>query len=1512
MPSSGNHCDVFDHSLGNRRSFSLRFHPLIEEWFSKSIGTPTSVQTQAWPLIAGGEHVLVSAPTGSGKTFAAFLWAINQLVSGTWLPGHTSVVYVSPLKALNNDIQRNLLGPLDELHHVFESRAVLYPDIQVLTRSGDTPPSLRRAMVRRPPEILITTPESLNLILSSPASRSMLKGVRTVILDEIHGVVGNKRGVHLITAVDRLVSLAGEFQRIALSATVRPLETVAEFIGGYRIEKPGRFSPRPVKIIRSLEGKSYDIRVRCPAETPDYREKDSFWIPYVRELKRIVQRNRSTLIFANSRRLCEKLIHLINLDEERPIAYAHHGSLSREIRAEVERKLKEGDLRAIVATNSLELGIDIGALDEVVLVQSPPSLSSAVQRIGRAGHQVGQVSRGTIYPTDPRDFGEAAVLADGVVNHSIESTVPILCPLDVLAQVIVSMVGVETWDLDRLFDQVRTSYPYRFLAREQFDLVIRMLEGRYANTRIQELRPAVSVDHLDNTVTGKRGALQAVYFSGGTIPDRGYFHLRHLQSNAAIGDLDEEFVWEASLGQVFTLGTQNWRIERITHNDVFVSPSTSTATAPPFWKAEENLRDFHFSERIALFMENMNERLNDPDLEEFLTGRYFMDAAAASRLVTFLRDQSTATRCPLPHRHHLLVEHVKTGPAGYPGSQVVLHTLWGGRVNRPFSMALEAAWEARFGQEIETYVSNDCIMLQLPHEVSTEEILSLVTGNNLHGLLKKKLERSGFFGARFRECAGRALLLPRRKVSERMPLWLSRLRSQRLLGVVMGFEDFPILLETWRTCLKDEFDMESLLLVLTEREQGIISSREARTAYPSPMARSLSWGQVNQYMYMDDRMKSGRTSVLRSDLLQEVVFTPGLRPSVPAEGVENFVLKMKRLAPGYSPETSGDLLDYVKERVLVPASEWAQLLSMAKSDHGIQEEAFLSSVGAKLVMIHARRAEAPLVAALERLPGIMAGVYTGEENLKAEILSTGKSALEGPTLRALGVEEEEDDLFSSLLAEWLHFTGPVTRTYIRATLGCDPDRLEVGLSDLLDNEDLISGRLISHSDEEYVCDSGNFEILLRLNRLKSRPAFEALDIRFLSLFVASFQGITKADAGPEALERRMEQLVCYTALAEVWESDVLPGRLKPYEPAWLDMLIQSGGLSWLGSERQQVTFFYQPDLLLLPKDNGGGSEDLTETADPGLEELFADRKARYDFSTLFHVSNQTPSQLAERLWKAVWQGRVTNDGFLCLRRGIETRFKLPSPVPETRRTRRRSPVPMPGNWQVLSIPVPDDDLVEREERSKERARVLLDRYGLVFKELLQNESPPFHWASVFRSLRLMELSGEVMTGYFFEGIPGPQFISHEAFRMLNKKLPEDAIYWVSAVDPASLCGISLEALKGTLPRRVSGTHLVYHGSRLVLVSQRNGATLTFQVRAEDSHCDEYLGVFHHLLNRKFRPMRRIVVETINEEAASRSPYLAALRRNFDVSKGHRKVTLYRKGGHDSPEPSSRGGLVDEA
>ncbi len=598
------------------------FHRLVATWFAESIGAPTEVQTLAWRQIAAGEHVLIAAPTGSGKTMAAFLWALNELISGKWPPGQVSVLYVSPLKALNNDIRKNLTKPLSELKKISARSGTHFPPIEVGIRTGDTPQSERRRMIHNPPEILITTPESLNLLLSSHGGRSMLTNIRTVILDEIHALISDKRGVHMITAIDRLVPLCGEFQRIALSATLRPLETVAQFIGGYQMTgdaSGGGYSARRIRIVSSSRQKDYRLAVRLPAGEVERGTPEAFWRPFVSAIKQIVNMNRSTLIFANSRRLCEKITYLLNEDEPAPVAYAHHGSLSREIRTEVERKLKAGKLRAIVATNSLELGIDIGALDEVVLLQAPPTLSSAIQRIGRAGHKVGEASRGTLLPVDAQDVLHTAVMAWAILAQDIEAVHPVISPLDVLAQIVISMTGVETWNLDDLYALIRTSYPYQSLSRPQFDLVIEMLAGRYAGSRLRELKPRIAVDRLENRVTARKGALQAVYFSGGTIPDRGYFHLRHNESGALVGELDEEFVWETKIGQAFTLSTQNWKIERITHNDVFVTPASVLRAAPPFWKAEENLRDSHFSERIAQFLEAADELLDSHEGRELLS-----------------------------------------------------------------------------------------------------------------------------------------------------------------------------------------------------------------------------------------------------------------------------------------------------------------------------------------------------------------------------------------------------------------------------------------------------------------------------------------------------------------------------------------------------------------------------------------------------------------------------------------------------------------------------------------------------------------------------------------------------------------------------------------------------------------------------------------------------------------------------------------------------------------------------
>lgn len=1115
------------------------FHPLVARWFGDSFSAPTDIQAQAWPCIAGGKHVLLTAPTGSGKTLTAFLWALNQLLRGEWPDGGTRVLYVSPLKALNNDIQRNLIRPLNELRDVFEKAGEPFPEIRALTRSGDTPQIERQRMIRRPPEILITTPESLNLMLSSHGGRSLLGGLRTVILDEIHAVAGTKRGVYLMSAVDRLVRLSGEFQRIAISATVKPMDRVAAFVGGLELDglpEAPVYTSRPVATLQSSANKVYDFKVIFPESAANKAPEDKIWEPLVDELKAIIHENRSTLIFTNSRALSEKITLKINAGEPELLAYAHHGSLSREIRTTVEARLKAGDLKAIVATTSLEMGIDIGALDEVVLLQAPLSVSSTIQRLGRAGHQVGEASRGRLFPTHSHDFLEAAVLADAVQEREIEAVRPVECPLDVLAQVIVSMTVTETWDIDELFAWIRTSHPYRDLQRNYFDLVLNMLAGKYADTRIRELKPRVSIDAIDGTVRARKGAAQTLYFSGGVIPDRGHFALRLNETHARIGELDEEFVWEATVGQTFTLGSQAWRIERITHNDVLVRPGSPKAVGVPFWRGEVFNRDFHFSERIGEFLEAADERLGESEFRQELEGRHRMNDIAAGELVRFLRRQKEQTGCALPHRRHVVVEQVAAGPGGAPGHQIVLHTFWGGRVNRPLALALAAAWKERIGERIEIHAGNDCIALVLQQEVDGAELLSMVTPSNVESLLRDQLENSGFFAGRFRECAGRALLVTRQKLSQRLPLWLSRLKSQKLLEAVMDLPDFPILLETWRECLRDEFDLENLRRVLTELETSGIAWTQARTQNPSPFAQGVAFEQINDYMYRQDEPAVGAVaSNLSEELLKELVFGGAGRPAIPEELAREFEAKRQRTAPGYSPASAEELLDWAKERGVIPAPEWGELGRSISLDHGGDLRSWRADLGDKLMVAEEYRA----VVARERLDAY--------ESLR--------------DCRSL----EANSAVAGLIRDWISFYGPRPVSFLSDTMGVDAERASDWLAELESDRSVVVGELTDGADGREFCDAANLETLLRWRRAAERPVFEPLEAKWLPVFLAQWQGVIGGDDREDALVEAMERMVCLPAAAGLWESEILPARKHRYRTAELDAALNDLELDWVGT-----------------------------------------------------------------------------------------------------------------------------------------------------------------------------------------------------------------------------------------------------------------------------------------------------------------------------------------------------------
>ncbi len=1496
------------------------FHPLIRQWFSEKVGMPTDIQEKAWPEIVQGRHALVTAPTGCGKTLAAFLWGINQLVTGAWPGGKVRVLYVSPLKALNNDVRRNLLKPLFELKEVFSREDVSFPEISVLTRSGDTPGEERRKMARRPPEILITTPESLNLLLSSRSGRSMLTGIATVILDEIHAIVGTKRGTHLITAVDRLVPLSGEFQRIALSATVNPPERVAEFVGGFRLVgkgKDGYYEQRPVSIIQSRQAKTYDIKVSFP---PDAREKmidDSWWPALIDAFKKIIASHRSTLLFANSRRATEKVTRLINETEPAELAYAHHGSLAREIRLAVEQKLKKGELKAIVATNSLELGIDIGSLDQVILIQTPRSVSSALQRIGRSGHYVGEVSRGLLFPTHGRDFIDAAVMARAVLDQDIEEARPIEAPLDVLAQVILSMTAMEQWDIDELYAFLKTTYPYRNLPRRHFDIVLEMLAGRYADSRVRELKARVSLDRVDNTVQAHGEAPYLLYTSGGTIPERGYFDMRLKDTHAKIGDLDEEFVWERSIGETFTLGTQLWRIETITHNDVEVVPVRASHGIFPFWKAEEQNRDFHLSERIGEFLERANGSLDSSGFKQEIMSAHAMEEAAADELIGFLKLQKEATGGGLPHRHNLLIEHVEDPVGRGDFKQVILHTFWGGKVNRPFALALARAWEEKEHKPLQIIEDDDAVLLMLPRDFSPHDLFSLVSPENVEAHLRKKLEETGFFGARFRENAERALLLPKSGFKRRMPLWLMRLRSKELLEAVRRYEDFPVLLETWRTCLEDEFDLEDLKILLGELHDGRVRVSETVTRAASPFAGHLVWKQTNKYMYADDTPLLARESALRPDLIKELLFSSHLRPKIPLELIRVLDEKLKRTAPGYPPGSAQELLDWVKERMLVPEPEWKELAAAIRRDYDADAAEWLRTNGKKLGWVSWPGVERRLLMSLETLPKVLVAFRLLFDDLSVEPVSRDEHAenvrkrfeiyLERTSRGAVaaarthapsggvslsssissswgdggGEGEQEGYDLPDFLSTWLAYYGPVEKESIQKVLGIPAERLDEAIEPLIEAQDLIMDRISEESSALEICDSGNLEMLLRMARRYRQPSFQALPVEQLALFLAMFQGITPRGESLDDLQQRLEPLFGWPAPVGAWEEYVLPARMQPYRSEWLDSLMNSTDLIWFGCGRQRISLSFGEDIeLFRPADRGERPGDEAE-----LEHLIPDRRGRYSFFEITEFSHLDSVQATERLWKQAWKGNVTSDSLRAVRKGVLTGFTAQAFADEARLASRRSGFdrwkvsrPVEGHWLRIDAPLKERDILEEGELVKDRIRQLFKRYGVLFRDLLINELPPLQWRSIFRSLRLMELSGEILSGYFFEGISGPQFISHEAFRILQDPLPQGAVFWINAVDPASLCGLSMEPIKAGLPPRIASTHLVYHGSRLVMVSRRLGKGLEIFVGPDDTRLPEYFSLFKDMLSREFKPMHNVTVETVNGEPVLRSPYAQALSR----------------------------------
>ncbi|MBB6479837.1 DEAD/DEAH box helicase [Spirochaeta isovalerica] len=1420
------------------------FHPLIQDWFTRKYSAPTDIQEKGWREIASRSHVLMTAPTGSGKTLASFLWSINQLVTEQWPGGTVRVLYISPLKALNNDVRRNLTEPLKELRAFFEERGESFPEIRVQTRSGDTSGSDRQKMMRRPPEILITTPESLNIMLTSGAAQSLLSGLSVLILDEIHAIAANKRGVHLFSAVERLTLINGEFQRIGLSATVQPMNLVASLLGGYyrRYHKEEASRPRDVKILRSEIRKKYELSVAFP-DTPE--GEGSQWPSTIAVFAGKIRSNRSTLIFSNSRRQTEKVTRMINEYMGETVAFAHHGSLSREIRHFVEQKMKAGELKAIVATSSLEMGIDIGSIDEVLLIQAPFSLSSAIQRIGRGGHNVGDVSRSTIFPMFGLDLVSCAITAEAVLAGEIEALKIPENPLDVLAQVILSMCCTEEWNLDELYLFITSVYHWRNLPRRHFDLVLNMLNGRYSDTRIGELKARLNIDRAAGTARARDGAERVIYMSGGTIPDRGYYELRLMGDGSKIGELDEEFVWERNPGDFFTLGTQTWRIDRIGDRAVEVSPGDSNGAMSPFWKADPNGRDFFYSLRILDLLDHVERKWNDPRLGDELSRRFHMSPEAAESMLFFLERQKDVTGASLPGRNNLVIEHFNDPLNRTDCHQVILHTLWGGTLNYPYSEALSQAWEDKHGYPLQVFCDDDAVILDLPHQFSSEDVLSLVNADNLESLLRRRLESTMFFGGRFRHNCSRALLLPRKSFKQRTPLWLTRLRSKKLLQAVSRYEDFPILTETWRSCLRDDFDLPSLAMVLDEIREGKIRITDVVTRTPSPFAAGIIYDHTNQRMYEDDTPLGGQSN-LNEDLIRGIVHESGLRPMLSCELVAEFQAKLTRTFPDYCPGASDDLFDWIEERIFLPLSQWEELTEALIRDRENCAE-ILEDVKNRIVLRESGDSSEPIVLSVTYDKKFDADKFIGE--------------------------------IDDVLPQWLSFFGPVLLTRIAELYPAPSQIIMDCLEELRQSDQLIIDRLTEGAVEDEICTAENLEILFRLKRRKGRKEFKALPAESLQLFLAQQQLLTGSGGDKDDLRDVMERLIAFGAKAPLWEKEILPARLNPYYRTWLDTLFQESPLMWYGCGKETIAFCFDEEqsLFIPPRKGKKGGEDL-----------LPDSRGGFTFWDIKEHSGKNSTELVESLWKLCWKGAISNDHFSTVRSGIANKYNADSfsDMEKERGGRKISrggysrwvrSRPVEGRWFIPETIGKDEDLIARDERLREVIRQLFLRYGVLFRQLLERETEQLNWNAVFPTLRLMELSGECVAGYFFEGVRGLQFASWEALRMLKDPLEQDTLYWMNCTDPASLAGIRLDELKGKYPKRMPSNHMVFRGQNPLLYSLKNGKELEFFTEPDHPDSLESLGFFRTLLSRESEPLKSIKVEKVNGLAVSESPFRKVLK-----------------------------------
>jgi ATP-dependent helicase Lhr and Lhr-like helicase len=1435
-------------------------------WFERAFEAATEVQRRGWESIRRGDHTLLIAPTGSGKTLAAFLWAIDGLMlrEEAAEPG-VRVVYVSPLKALVYDIERNLRVPLRGIERTASSLGVTIRVPGVDVRTGDTTQQDRRRQLRTPSEILVTTPESLFLLLGSQA-RETLRTVEWLIIDEIHAMAGTKRGAHLALSLERLSRLSAvDPQRIGLSATARPALEVARFLGGDRSVEvvDAHVAPRldlsvvvPVEdMTRSAAETSGDgVRLldRAPAANganpaaEDERAVRQFgiWPAVYPRLLDLVRAHRTTIIFVNSRGLCERLAQRLNEAAGEELVRAHHGSLAHHQRREIEEALKRGTLRAIVATSSLELGIDMGAVDLVILVESPGAVSRGLQRVGRAGHGVGEISIGRIFPKHRGDLLEATVVARRMREGAIEELRIPRNPLDVLAQHVVAMASVRKWPVEELGRLVRRAANFSDLPQSALVSVLDMLSGLYPSHDFADLRPRIHWDREEDTIEGRRGTRMLVAVNAGTIPDRGLFGVHMGPDGPRVGELDEEMVHESQPGQTFMLGATTWRILEITRDRVIVEPAPGVPGRLPFWKGDGPGRPLELGRAVGAFVREFSA-LDEPTATRRLVHEYGLDELAAGNLIRYLEDQRLATRT-LPTDRDITIERFVDELGDW---RICILSPFGARVHAPWALALRAAVSERVGYGVQTVWSDDGIVLTLAEgDEPPGASLLLPAADEVEDRIVEELSRSPLFASQFRENAARALLLPRRRPGSRTPLFAQRLRAQKLLGIALQYPAFPIVIETFRACLQDVFDVPALKEVLAGIERREIAVHEVETASASPFARSLVFAYVAAYLYEGDSPAAERRAQALSldlHLLRELLGEADLRQLLDGTVIADHAAQLQHRVAGRRARDADGLQDALRQ---------LGHLSLDEATERCRVEA------------------APLLDELERsrralrirLGGATVWIAVEDAGLYRDALGVALPA--GVPAVFL---EPVDSAVEVLLLRHARTHGPFTTSDVAARFGLVEAQVEILLRSLLEDGRLRLGEFRPDGDSPEWCDS---EVLRQLKqRTIARLRGQVAPVRpvVLARFLPAWHGVDGSRPN-QTLEEAISRLEGLPVSFRELERSILPARVAGFRPQHLDDLGSAGWLVWvghspLGADDGRIVLYRRDhaDRLFMARSAGTGSLELDDRHRAILQHL-ENRGASFMNEFPGPLQPNREPAISDALRDLVWAGLITNDTFASLR-SLSSRARASRSRP--RPSARRGPRPAGGRWSLVRHLA--DDTVPDTVRAHAWAATLLERHGVVARESTGIESPPAGFSTIYRVLRSMEEAGRIRRGYFVESLGGAQFAYPGVIERLRRVRDEEGdrrALAVAATDPANPFGWLLPwpaygDPTARTPRRAAGATVVLVDGAPVLYLDRGGRRLRTRVGAAHEELNRGFEVLPLLARR--RPRNTLIIDRID-------------------------------------------------